>query len=116
MLYRYNLTSGEAFENNGEKQRGGAGCGCTDNRVLFAGGFSNSGVSSNVESWGVNPFHRSGEPEFSTSVPRRDVGAVMCGGLFTVVGGSDGKKGKTSNTLDVCAVRHVVEQWLIVPH
>merc|ERR1712196_315419 len=42
-VYRYNITSGEAYENNGEKTRGGAGCGCTDNRAFWGGGFSNSG-------------------------------------------------------------------------
>lgn len=33
-VYRYNLTSGEAFEVNGEKQRGGAGCGYHTHPVL----------------------------------------------------------------------------------
>jgi len=90
-VYRYNLTSGEAYENNGEKQRGGAGCGCADDRAFWAGGFSDSGISSDVESWGVDPFHRRGEPSFGTSTKRRDVGAAACGGYFVVAGGTDGK-------------------------
>ena len=62
---RYNLTSGEHFENNGEKERGGAGCGCdaAANRVFWAGGFSDSGVTTDVEYWGADPLHRGGEPQ-----------------------------------------------------
>lgn len=92
-VYRYNLTSGEAFEVNGEKQRGGAGCGCdaASNRVFWAGGFSDSGITDAVEIWGADPLHRRGEPEFSESVKRRDSGGVGCGGKFIVAGGDDGK-------------------------
>ena len=62
-VYRYNLTSGEHFENNGEKQRGGAGCGCdaAANRVFWGGGEDNAGLSSDVEYWGADPLHRGGE-------------------------------------------------------
>jgi len=100
-VYRYNMTSGEAFENNGEKQRGGAGCGCDEasNRVFWAGGFSDAGVTDDVEVWGADPFHRRGEPEFSTTTKRRDVGGVACGGRFIVAAGDDGKQ--NSNSVDV---------------
>ena len=100
-VYRYNLTSGEHFENNGEKQRGGAGCGCdaAANRVFWAGGFSDSGVTSDVEYWGADPLHRGGEPQRSTAGKRRDVGGVACGGLFVAAGGNDG--GTPANTLDM---------------
>ena len=92
-VYRYNLSSGEHFENNGEKQRGGAACGCdaTTNRVFWAGGEDNSGISSNVEYWGASPFARRGQPMRSLKDKRRDVGGVGCGGAFVVAGGSDGK-------------------------
>lgn len=97
-MYRYNLTSGQVYENNGEKQRGGAGCGCVENtpdndgRAIWAGGFSDAGLTDDVESWGVAPaFHRGGEPVFSCTEKRRDVGATVCGGLFVVAGGSSSK-------------------------
>ena len=45
-IYAYNLTDGSVLENNGDKQRGGAGCACShttggsggDNKIWFAGG------------------------------------------------------------------------------
>lgn len=83
-VYRYNLTSGEHFENSGKKERGGAGCGCDPvaNRVFWEGGSSNSGLSDNVEVWGVDPLHRGGEPIFKADTSLRDVGATACGGYF----------------------------------
>merc|ERR1712222_131667 len=94
--YRYNLTSGEHFEVNGEKQRGGAGCACDEaantgaGRAFWAGGYSNSGLTTQVEMWQVNPNKRGGQPIFKMSAARRDVGAVACGGRLVVVGGKDG--------------------------
>jgi len=99
-VYRYNVTSGETQVNNGEKSRGGAGCGCADDRAFWAGGYSNSGLSADVETWGVMPgLHRGGEPSFSTKTARRDVGAATCGGTFVVAGGTSGKSGL--NSIDV---------------
>ena len=100
-VYRYNITSGEHFENNGEKERGGAACGCDadTNRVFWAGGFSDSGVTTDVEYWGADPLHRRGEPQRSTSGKRRDVGGVACGGLFVAAGGNDGKT--SQSTIDI---------------
>jgi hypothetical protein len=102
-VYRYNLTSGEHFVNNGEKQRGGAGCGCDDasGRVFWAGGYSNSGPTDAVEFWGVDPFHRRGEPDLKASEARRDVGAAACGGLAVAAGGSAGKKKSAVGNVDV---------------
>jgi hypothetical protein len=47
-IYAYNFTSNTVVENNGEKTRGGAGCACgeEDGVVFFAGGFSDSGITS----------------------------------------------------------------------
>eukprot|EP00440_Ansanella_granifera_P064991 gb/GFBE01070470.1/.p1 GENE.gb/GFBE01070470.1/~~gb/GFBE01070470.1/.p1 ORF type:complete len:377 (+),score=95.39 gb/GFBE01070470.1/:1-1131(+) len=100
-VYRYNFTSGEVLENNGKKSRGGAGCGCDPvvDRLFWAGGFSNSGVTADVEMWSADPFKRRGEPTFSTSQKRRDVGAAVCNGKFIVAGGTDGKA--ASNTVDI---------------
>ena len=100
-VYRYNITSGEHFENNGEKERGGAACGCDAdaNRVFWAWGFSDSGVTTDVEYWGADPLHRRGEPQRSTSGKRRDVGGVACGGLFVAAGGNDGKT--SQSTIDI---------------
>jgi hypothetical protein len=95
--YRYNLTSGEHFEVNGEKERGGAGCACDESanagagRAFWAGGYSNSGLTTQIEMWSVNPNKRGGQPIFKMSAARRDVGASACGGRLIVAGGKDGK-------------------------
>merc|ERR1712139_139539 len=103
--YRYNLTSGEHFEVNGEKERGGAGCGCDESanngagRAFWAGGYSNSAITDQIEMWSVDPNKRRGQPIFKMSKSRRDVGAAVCGGRFIVAGGTDGKS--TWSTVDV---------------
>lgn len=103
--YRYNLTSGEHFEVNGEKQRGGAGCACDPEanngagRAFWAGGYSNSAITDQIEMWQVDPNKRRGQPIFKMSKSRRDVGAAVCGGRFIVAGGSDGKS--AWSTVDV---------------
>ena len=47
-IYSYNFTDNTVIENNGEKTRGGAACACgeEDGVVFFAGGFSDSGITS----------------------------------------------------------------------
>lgn len=67
--------------------------------MFFAGGSSDAGISDDVEVWGVDPFHRRGEPEYSLSGNRRDVGGTGCGDMFVVAGGTDGKI--IFNTVDV---------------
>merc|ERR1712130_457826 len=59
----------------------------------------NSGITSDVEMWSADPLKRRGQPQFSTSEKRRDVGATVCGGFFIVAGGSDGKT--KSSTVDI---------------
>ena len=53
-IYRYNLTDGTVYQNNGDKQRGGAGCACAPlgdiGEMWFGGGEDDSGLSSSV-SW-----------------------------------------------------------------
>lgn len=94
--YRYNLTSGEHFEVNGEKERGGAGCACDEaansgaGMACWAGGYSDAGLTNQVECWEVNPNKRRGQPIFKMSNSRRDVGASACGGRLVVAGGKDG--------------------------
>jgi hypothetical protein len=99
-IYAYNFSSGVVFANNGDKTRGGAGCACgpaTDgvpaskSVVLFAGGFSDSGVTSQVEMWHY-PLARRGEPKLSISQKSRDIGGGSCGGLAIFAGGDDGSK------------------------
>lgn len=103
--YRYNLTSGEHFEVNGEKERGGAGCGCDESanggsgRAFWAGGYSNSAITNQIEMWSVNPNKRGGQPIFKMSTAKRDVGAAVCGGRFIVAGGANGKS--TYSSVDV---------------
>merc|ERR1712139_413762 len=103
--YRYNLTSGEHFEVNGEKERGGAGCGCDESandgagRAFWAGGYSNSAITDQIEMWSVDPNKRGGQPIFKMSEARRDVGAAVCGGRFIVAGGANGKS--TYSIVDV---------------
>lgn len=103
--YRYNLTSGEHFEVNGEKERGGAGCGCDEaannghGRSFWAGGYSNSAITDQIEMWSVNPNKRGGQPIFKMSQARRDVGGAVCGGRFIAAGGANGKS--TYNVVDV---------------
>ena len=91
-IYAYNLTSGLVFANNGEKTRGGAGCACGEKAgvVFFAGGFSDAGVSDQVEVWRY-PLARRGEPKLSMGDPKRDVGGFGCGGMAIFAGGDDGK-------------------------
>lgn len=91
-IYAYNLTSGAVFSNNGEKTRGGAGCACGDEAgvVYFAGGYSDSGVSEQVEVWRY-PLARRGEPKLSMGEAKRDLGGSGCGNLAIFAGGDDGK-------------------------
>jgi hypothetical protein len=100
-VYRYNLTSGERLENSAKKQRGGAACGCDEaaDRVFWAGGFSDSGLTDNIGVWGADPLHRGGEPIFKLSSPKRDLGGTVCGSLFAVVGGTSKKSAQA--TIDI---------------
>eukprot|EP00041_Stephanoeca_diplocostata_P000282 m.14078 g.14078 ORF g.14078 m.14078 type:complete len:479 (+) comp10298_c0_seq2:141-1577(+) len=91
-IYAYNLSSGQAMQNNGEKTRGGAGCACGERAgvVFFAGGFSDAGVTSGVEVWRF-PLARRGEPKLDMGNKKRDMGGVGCGGWAVFAGGDDGK-------------------------
>lgn len=90
-IYAYNLTSGVVFTNNGEKTRGGAGCACGDKAgvIYFAGGYSDGGISDQVEVWRT-PLARRGEPKLSMGESKRDVGGVGCGGMAIFAGGDNG--------------------------
>jgi hypothetical protein len=97
-IYAYNLTSGVVFANNGDKTRGGAGCACgpaltgspaAKSVVFFAGGFSDSGITSQAEVWRF-PLARKGEPKLDIGQKSRDIGGGSCGGLAIFAGGDDG--------------------------
>eukprot|EP00040_Diaphanoeca_grandis_P010651 m.54605 g.54605 ORF g.54605 m.54605 type:complete len:502 (-) comp21941_c1_seq1:677-2182(-) len=91
-IYAYNLSAGVVFANNGEKTRGGAGCACgeRDGVVFFAGGFSDAGVSDQVEVWRW-PLARRGEPKLDMGQARRDIGGTGCNNFAIFAGGDDGK-------------------------
>lgn len=98
-IYAYNFSSGVVFANNGDKTRGGAASACGAathgspealSKVMFAGGSSDAGLTSQVEAWRF-PLARRGEPKLDIGYKNRDLGGGACGGLAVFVGGSDGK-------------------------
>jgi len=99
-IYAYNLTTGSVFANNGEKTRGGAACACGEiggetpffnpHDVFFSGGFSDGGMSAQVEVWRY-PLARRGEPKLSMGHDVQYLGGTGCGGMAIFAGGADGK-------------------------
>ena len=98
-IYCYNMsTGGFVFVNNGEKTRGGAGCACgpaldgvpsAESKVFFAGGYSDSGATDQMEVWKY-PLARRGEPKLSLQYGEaRDIGGGSCGGLAVFAGGDN---------------------------
>lgn len=98
-IYAYNLTTGAVFANNGEKTRGGAACACGEiggptpffnpHDVFFSGGFSDGGMSAQVEVWRY-PLARRGEPKLSMGHDVQYLGGAGCGGMAVFAGGADG--------------------------
>jgi len=101
-IYAYNLTTGGVFANNGEKTRGGAACACGEiggatpffnqHDVFFSGGYSDGGMSDQVEVWRY-PLARRGEPKLDMGNPVQFLGGTGCGGMVVFAGGQG--KGST---------------------